>query len=417
MKKKNMKYTISSEHKAILCCYQAYFADEIPSADVLNVDIGLMLKIAQAHQIDPMVYHVLRKTERFKNASKEQQLLWRSVVLQRIYQQENKDAFMEDVYFDLEKAGVQAIMLKGISLREVYPHSEYRYSSDEDIWIKAEDAKACDRILCKYGFKTTVNVEKDNVDPHSIHDIVYHNSAVGLTIELQFNPIGVDNKKRKRINDDILSMNMRHVRRKIGNVEYRCLDTTDNLFFVFTHMVKHFLHQGASIRMCSDVGLLCAKYYTEINWMRFGELLEEHHLKGLFNEVIILNRDALGIKELSAICDDKNVVSQELLFDIMTGGAYGTYSNERKMSSVITELDMNSGGTSFGGRLSRCLFPKYETLVKYYPLLENRRWALPFCQLDRLLRIILCPSKRKQYIEGYMEGERRTHLFRKLGIK
>jgi len=412
-----MKYTLSPEHKAVLNCYRAYFADEIPSADVLDADMDLMLKIAQSHQIDPMVYHVLRKTERFRTASKEQQLQWRSVVFQRIYQQENKNALIEKVYFDLEKAGIQAIMLKGISLRDVYPHSEYRYSSDEDIWVQAEDADKCDRILREHGFISFAKAGTEYTDPLSIHDISYFNPILGATIELQFNPIGVDIRKRKQINDDILPMHMRHIKRTIGDIEYRCLDTTDNLFFVFSHMVKHFLHQGASIRMCSDVGLLCAKYYADIDWIRFGKLLEEHHLKALFEAVIVLDSENLSIKGLSALCGGKKQTSRELLFDIMTGGAYGTYTNERKISSVITELDMNSGGASLWKRLTRCLFPKYSTLVKYYPSLENRRWTLPLCWIDRWGRIMIHSGKRKEYVQGYLEGERRTHLFRRLGIK
>ena len=411
-----MMRALSLAHEAVLNCYKAYLTGESPSEIDINAKLDEMLHIAQVHQIESMVYHVLRKTEFFKKASNETRLQWRGIVLQRTYLQECKNKFIESVYMAIEEAGIQAIVLKGITLREVYGNPEYRHSSDEDIWIRAEDIMACDAILKKHGFSCSLANTLTNTDLSAIHDIIYYNAPMDMTIELQFNPIGVDIWKRREINNEILSMRDRHTKRIIGNVEYRCLDVTDNVFFVFAHMAKHFLSQGASIRMCSDVGLLCRNYQTIIDWEILRKRLEMHSLLGLFASVITLNRNILGIDCGCPYGDEKSDIQPELLYDIMSGGAYGTYTKEREVSAVLTEYEMNKHGTVPNRKLFRCLFPDYSIMQQYHPELRERRWLLPVYWVKRLFRIAVTPAIRNRYIRGYIEGERRTKLFRKLGI-
>ena len=53
----------------------------------------------------------------------------------------------------MQEAGIQALVVKGIVCRNLYPKPDYRVSGDEDVLIPAEQFDVCHQALTRYGMK------------------------------------------------------------------------------------------------------------------------------------------------------------------------------------------------------------------------------------------------------------------------
>ena len=62
-------------------------------------------------------------------------------------------AFLK-LYKHLSSHGLEPIVLKGIACRELYLNPDFRFSADEDLLIRPEEALVYHKVLTGYGLKT-----------------------------------------------------------------------------------------------------------------------------------------------------------------------------------------------------------------------------------------------------------------------
>ena len=107
--------------------------------------------------------------------------------------------------------------------------------------------------------------------------------------------------------------------------------------------------------------------------------------------------------------------SQDLLEDLLAGGVYGSSSEERLHSSLIT-LNAVAGADERASVL-RTVFPRAEELKGSYPYLEKHPWMLPGAWAQRLARYAAGGGRRAASArESLSIGEKRVELMKKYRV-
>lgn len=405
---------MKKEEKFVIDLYSLYLNNKkyIMNIKDLKLDIEEIYRISQSHQIFPMIYHVIKDTELLLSQKKEIVHLWKSEAYNTIINQTKKEEHIWPLYKKIIDAGIKVLIIKGATLRIVYPHPHYRWSSDEDMWISIDDFKKCLFILLQNGF-APVNV--NNVEIKDKQEVSFFNPQNNVYLELHLNPIGIDVKTRAVLNEQILKSFDNTREYKYGNNIFYSLDITENLIYIFCHLLKHFLFQGASLRMVTDV-LLYMKYYSDkIDYEKLKMFLSDNNFTVLFESIIKIGTDYLDFKFDFIDIKNTNPDVEDLLYDIISGGVVGTFSEEREKSHFVTGRVMSDIKNGKQKMFLKTVFPSYKTMKIYYPKLKRHKILLPYYWFIRILRLIFKSNYKLMY-KSYKSGLSRVKLFEKYNI-
>ena len=132
----------------------SHISGKAPSAPD-SVDPGALISLANIHKLTPILYYEL--TKNCKGALPEDCLAWikRNAYMQITSQISKSKAFVE-AYGKLSDAGIRGIVVKGITLRALYPEPDLRLSI-EGVALK----EGVDYELT-YGWDTRDNISPEN---------------------------------------------------------------------------------------------------------------------------------------------------------------------------------------------------------------------------------------------------------------
>ena len=258
-----------------------------------------------------------------------------------------------------EEAKIPYIPLKGLVLREHYPESWMRTSSDLDILVPPEDLERACAILTD-----TLNYQ---FCKRSSHEVAFR-SPERVYLELHYSTI-----------EDFISKEaaalMSSVWEKatpVTGFAYR-LQLPDDLFYYYhmAHAAKHFLGGGSGVRAILDIWVL--------------ENLVPHDRRQ--REALLVKGGmlpfAIAAEKLSRIWFDgesPDPMSQLMGEFILTGGNFGTLQNR-------VSINQSRKGGKCKYALSRIFLP-YSILQYYYPILQKRKFLFPVYQVVRWCKLL-----------------------------
>ncbi|MDD7593923.1 MAG: hypothetical protein PUJ71_00150, partial [Clostridiales bacterium] len=105
----------------------------------------------------------------------------------------------------------------------------------------------------------------------------------------------------------------------------------------------------------------------------------------------------------------------ELLDDILDGGVYGSVSEDRIHSGLITLNAVSSPERGSGSHILRTVFPPARELRGSYRYLRTKPWLLPAAWVQRIFSY-LGKGKRVSAEESLRIGKRRVGLLRRYGL-
>lgn len=311
-------------------------------------------KHEMAHLVGDALYKnglVFEDNPHYKEFQKEQYLAFYSVQLQM--NELNKISKL----FEEEK--VPFIALKGAVIRQYYPQSWLRNSSDLDILVKHEHHERACKLLAEkleYSF-----------DQLSAHDQAFRAKS-GVYVELHHDILDLEkNPNSAEITEKIWERSVL----KAGCSYTREMD--DELFYFhhISHISKHFLDGGCGIKPLADICVL--KNASGRNFSGTNEFIKQFNLTTF----------AVNIERL---CDcwfgeEKPDLLLEKMQDyILSGFVYGTLTNRMAVHQI------KKGGKA-NYAISRFFYP-YDLLKYQYPILIKRRWLTPVFEVVRWFRII-----------------------------
>ena len=365
-----------------------------------------LLRLAEAHRVLPMIFQAVYACSAAKAADPVLLRRYRVYAMQMMVLQTRKTAEFLPLLQKLKDAGVRALVVKGITCRNLYPNPDHRLSSDEDILIPPEDFPAAHRCLTELGFATR--------DPEDRGYELSYTRPGGLLLELHRSLFPADSKAYGELNR--LFENVWD--RAVEQDGIPTLDPTDHMLYLLCHAFKHFLHSGFGMRQVCDMILYANRYGREIRWdvllERCREIRAEQFAAGLFR----IGWEYLGLSleqsRLPVAWQAIYVEEGPLLEDILRSGVYGSADEDRLHSSNITlQAVENRSQPGSGGSLLSAVFPPQEVMRKKYPYLKEKPMLLPVAWTDRIVRYARGEGKAGNSLRI---GNDRVQLLKQYGI-
>ena len=313
----------------------------------------------------------------------------------------------------LNQAGLRVLVVKGLGCRLLYPKPDLRPSSDEDLLARDQDLEEVHRVLTGAGLETG---EADSLG--QAQEVTYYDPTSGLRIELHRRLFSEQSRAYGGMNRLFEGAYGRAVPLE-GPAWTMC--PQDHLLYLICHSFKHFLHSGFGVRQVCDICLYAAAWGDQVDWGALFAALEEFRADCFACNLFDIGGRCLGFDGRwpaameEALAAREAPDSQDLLEDLLAGGVYGSSSEERLHSSLIT-LNAVAGADERASVL-RTVFPRAEELKGSYPYLEKHPWMLPGAWAQRLARYAAGGGRRAASArESLSIGEKRVELMKKYRV-
>ncbi len=327
----------------------------------------------------------------------------------------------------LEESGIEAKLLKGMSLSHLYAIPECRTSCDTDILIPKKKEKEAYKVFEKLGYAVTPRTK------YSHHATCTHPNVgtVELHTDLFFERINDVIFDNSDYDEEIASTVSKFA---INGITFKTLGITENLIYVTFHMIQHFIRSGTSIRQLYDILIYCKAHKNEINFVQYKEYLDRFSYTGIYNTVMNCGVRYLGFTEdeLLPFESVENDVTDKFLSDIEQGGwigkkrddgqavfrVYGNLKTKGEQESKEYKKNLKKYQRK---RMLQSVFPEKERLIAKFPFAKNPLLRIPawFAWLIygvSLLKEGELASDVKTEDELTAEEKERIMLFEKLGI-
>lgn len=305
---------------------------------------------AARHGIENMLFFGARAAGKDKNDPEMKALL--RTVGQRIFVTENQITEAEAVCAAFEKAGIDYLPLKGMTLRELYPAVDMRTMGDVDILIREQQYPLIEKVLKEQGFTFVLesgheyNWKKQGVLYLELH------KALFASYETDFYSVFGDGWERAQRVDDT----HRHT-----------LSFEDQFLYVFVHFAKHYRGGGVGLRHLADIAMYLRNGNIQ-DTMYVEQQLKALHMLEFYHNILDVIAAWLGDGEMTE-------KSAFILQQIWTSGVYGTLEAHR--TADAERAATGSVKTAKIRHIWQLLFPFYGNMALKYPILKKAPALLP----------------------------------------
>lgn len=401
---------LTTEQKWFIAALRDFLNSEAQKAETSTEGAGNLAAVwalSCIHSVLPMVYDA---AARLKPDPANAELLsqWRQKAFHIACAQAVKSQMFLRLYRAFNNAGIKVLVTKGILCRELYPQPDYRTSSDEDLFADEKDFPLIDKIMSEHGMKSDEAQEESGAQV-----VTYINTSNGLRIELHRQLFSSGSKAYGGLDAVFADSAARAVQVEIGGVPVWSMNPTDHMLYLFFHAFKHFLHGGFGIRQTCDINMFAKAYSAQIDWAHVSRVLRSRRADCFAASILKIGAEYLGFEDKKYISAESPDVG-DLLADILAAGIYGSSSEDRKHSSLITLSAATSPESSEKKHVLKTLFPSAEPLRGKYSYLNKRPWLLPAAWVQRMAGYIgkgdASPSQSLRI------GKARVELLRKYRI-
>ena len=370
----------------------------------LDADTTAILRLAADHKLHHMILAAM-PLELLPEPQKR-----RPALLNQVTVQVNVTTAFLRLWAEMTDAGFHLFVIKGIVCRSLYPQPELRPSSDEDLYVSADEFEPCGAFLRERGMAPDKKHFSD-------YGEIGWRSKDGLYIELHRELFEGDELHELH---DLFSFNT------LQTEDYptpygksvTSLPPHDHFLYLLLHAYKHFIHSGFGIRQICDIRLWAQKYNSRIDWHKLIEQCDTVRIRKFAAAVLCIARHDLQIEfsvpeELECAPD----YSQPMLKDILCGGIYGSADTDRQHSVTMTLNAVKSAKNETKYSVWQSVFPSRETMENQYPYVKKRPFLLPAAWIQRIFTYaVRNKSGETHAVQSLSIGKERIELLRHYGI-
>lgn len=319
------------------------------------------------------------------------------------------DAFL-NLWTDMEQAGFHPLVVKGTVCRALYSRPELRPSSDEDLYVSADEFLPCCAFLQSRG------MVPDKLPFCDFGEIGWRDEH-GLFIELHRDLFAGEEfcELQKFFAFDILEKE-RYATPYGKSVS--SLNPHDHLLYLLLHAYKHFVHSGFGIRQVCDIGMWARKYADRIDWQNLSAQCDAVKIRRFAAAVLGIARYDLQID--FSVPDDFEVApdyGQFMLKDILCGGIYGSSDTNRQHSATVTLNAVKAKKTNTKSSVLQSIFPSKEEMQNKFPYVKKHPILLPAAWIQRIFNYAgRSRAGETNPAESLAIGRARVELLRYYGI-
>lgn len=332
---------------------------------------------------------------------------------------------------EMESAGFQVCMLKGLSIARLYAYPESREAIDTDLLIDPKQEKKIYAFLQEKGF--TVKGRRATAND----GVCTHPKYGKIEIHTNLYP----ELTQRAWKDFVASKDLQSepwIRVYEPDGSFNTLGHTDQLIFLTLHMVKHFVESGLSIRMMLDTALHFSRFYQEIDVQRFWRVMRSLRCDGCVSVIlwIMIRCGGFRAEDFPGIVEAAPESMDGILRDLETGGYMGAKAMQERHESGMEyyrRMLMKNKSTlqywcymlSWKVRSgSSNMFPSYQRLKAMYPCIEYNPCIAPavwvfqmvLYPVSKIRTGVLRRDIRSERSVISSESEQRVALFEKLGM-
>lgn len=322
-----------------------------------------------------------------------------------------------DYYEKIAAAGVRPIVVKGIVCRNTYPKPDLRPSGDEDLYVRPEDYQKVKEVLLENGFRLTDR----SADETMLEELEFINPQNGILYEVHTSLMPRISSFYDKHNAAFEGAFERAKIEVFDGYEICTLAETQHLFFLLSHLLKHFVAGGVGIRQLCDILMFIRKYHDVIDWQEFKGWLGKFHL-----EIFWANLMEIGVRYLAFEPEKYGAPTytgvkpdqEAILQDMFAAGAFGMSSFARMHSANLTIKAAEDGKAGMTGGLLKALFPSAEKMAERYPYLKEKKYLLPVAYGQRIVKFLKSRSEQSDETGRSVTelGRERVEMLERYGI-
>lgn len=371
-------YTLYLTH---LC--KCAIENSISSPPPENLDFSIFYSFCQEHRLTNIAYAALKYSEVDISVIPEM-IIFKDKYEQAVLNDAAQHYYLDQIKEAFAKNKIDYAILKGAVLKDIYPSSDFRQSSDMDIFIKYSDTYKAKAVMVQLGFENMSFGNNDTTDNYCADKFSY--------IELHKKLI----PQRYKWAEECNKITDRLVYK--GNHEYVMSDE-DFYIFMIAHIAKHLSWSSVGIRSILDVWMYL-KADKNLDWNFINEVLKKCDLTLLHSKLMDLVDYWFNGKTPE---DDIQFLSN-----------YIASSGWNGREIQIKAFDVNAlGSVNRSGiyvkikAFFKIAFMDIDTLKTRYPILEKYSILLPLCWIHRGISVVF---KRRESIRSFM------HLYDKINM-
>jgi len=343
-------------------------------------ELGEVFQIAKKHGVNLMAYYGAVNCGIDENIEAMHDQLMRAYKSVCFSEKQMSEA--RRILDEFEAHGVDHMPLKGVLLKQLYPHPEMRRMGDADILVKSEQYETFSAIMKELGYEELTE---------SDHEFIWEKGK--LCIELHKRLIPSYNKDYYGYFGDGWKL-----AKPIDETSFRYkMDSNDEFVYLFTHFSKHYRDSGIGIRHLTDLWVY-QNSHPELDSGYIRAELEKLQLLEFYDNVSRTLEAWFGDYQ----GDEKTELITKVVF---LSGEYGQAQNS-KLSGVLKTVQ---GGKSVQAVkrncLMRVLFPDYSAMCTFFPILRKAPILLPFMWCIRLFMKVFQIKRVRNYANKQLAFE------------
>lgn len=344
-----------------------YAISEVPATHTTKLPWDTVYSLAVEHQIVPLIAHGLHQM----HVSKSVQDRFNCKAAENLYLDQNQLFSLEELEQAFQQAGVDYILLKGTSLKPLYPASEMRVMGDIDILIRLEQYHTVRSIMKDLGYS-----EGNETD----HELPWMRSP-SILVELHKSLIPSYNSDYYQYFADPWASAV-----KVEGKAHRYrLPLEMEYLYLLTHLAKHYRDGGIGIRQFLDLWIF-RKAFPDMDTKRLKKGLSALQLDE-FHENVLSALDAW----FSEGKYDRNVM---LVTDwVMQSGSFGNSENFAAAHASRAYSANKSISSAKRKTFLRLVFLPYASMKNKYRVLKKVPILLPFFWVIRWFSAITVHRK------------------------
>jgi hypothetical protein len=343
-----------------------------------NINWENILGEAKAHDVHAILYPLVKN---LGADLKDKELFyeWRKIAILEGMSQIQHINEISKVLSEFNAIGIQAIVLKGLAIRELYPNSEFRSMSDADILIHKKDIDKANHLLMKMGYT--------KADKNSIH--IQYEHKEHLPIELHWILVNDDFLKTAKDFEDSIWGNFISI--NINNISALTLSSENQLLHLCLHMAVHIISSGFGLRQLCDLILVIESIKDKIDWRSFYERCKLNGIATFVTAIFTVCNELFQMELPGTEYLDfpKNSAYIDMLInDIFSAGVHGKRNAKRVNANAIARTHHHKNSTHLKDKFTFAIsmfFPPTETLNKRYSYAKRFFFLKPVALVHRLI--------------------------------
>lgn len=341
--------------------------------------------------------------------------VWKQGTLMKAIRQLRLEKALARVCKCAKEDHLDLIIMKGVTLGHLYPHSEYRFTSDTDILIREEIREEVMDLLLLLGYQ--YRRQKDNVDEFKLGDC----HMIELHTSLWEGFTGFKIEQLERLN---LTREDRFINLEMDDYKVTTLGYTEHLIYQIYHIIKHFCLEGIGIRYLVDITLYVNQYFSHIDfnqfWQQMQEVDYERFCKKVFSICVLRFHMNPGSLPQNVMISPEE--EETLLVDFINKGSMDDMDNKDwEALNIIAPYFCNptQGRDRKFLRIAKMIFPPKAFLSEEFYYARENPMLLPIAWIARGCSFYKKKKKNKSkygLLKKISKAEYRISLMKKAGI-